>query len=58
MITVKTKIQSKDLEKESRYIESISNDRESFLDLPKQKDQVRLKIAKWNPSTGMIEPIE
>jgi len=55
MITVKTKIQSKDLEKESRYIESISNDKESFLDMPKSKEKVRLRKAKWNPDTGIIE---
>jgi len=55
MITVKTKIESKDLEKESKYIESISNDKESFLDLPNPKEKVRLRKAKWNPDTGIIE---
>ena len=55
MITIKTKIESKDLEKESKYIESISDDRESFLDIPKPKEKVRLRKAKWNCETGIIE---
>ena len=52
MITVKTKIESKDLEKEFRYIESISNDKKSFLDLPNPNEkQKSTKKASFHPES-------
>jgi len=55
MIIVQTKIQSKDLEKESRYIESISNDKKSFLDLvnPNEEPKKATK-ATHDPLTKTI----
>ena len=55
MITVKTKIESTDLEKESREIDAMAKQsKRSFLDIPRE-DKVRLRKAKWNPDTGIIE---
>ena len=55
MITLKTKIKSKDLEQESREIEDMAKQsKRSFLDIPRE-DKVRLRKAKWNCETRTIE---
>ncbi len=54
MITIKTKIPC-DIDKELRFIESMNNKRDPFLELhnPNEKRK-ELKKAQWDPTTGQI----
>ena len=54
MITVREKVKASDKEM-NRELDLIAESiHDKFLEIPKQKEKTRLKIAKWNPETGEI----